>query len=167
MQSENQSFIKSWVAAIIVCALILFANCMLVGCKAAEPVVKVEERTVYRDRVEYVKTPADSSTIVALLECSEEGEVLLSTLDEQLARNDRLQFSLDSLGRMKAKVVHQVDSIPVTHHDTITNYVFTAGRTIEVEKRLTWWQQLRLTVGDIALCAALIALVIVGVKKLR
>lgn len=123
---------------------------LVVACGAPK-VAEVTERVEYRDRVEYVMQPADTSALEALLRCSEQGEVLIAALTEEAAKGARMKTALDSMGRLSVRVIRVRDSIPVEVHDTM--YVREAQQTriVEVERPLAWWQVVTQTLGMIAL----------------
>lgn len=100
--------------------------------KAAE----VTERVEYRDRVEYVMQPADTSALEALLRCSEQGEVLIAALSEEAAKGARMQTALDSLGRLSVRVIRVRDSVAVEVHDTTTVERVTVEVPVEVVKEV-------------------------------
>lgn len=131
---------------------------ILAGCSCPKQ-VEVVERVEYRDSVAYVTLPPDTSAVEALLKCSEKGEVLLSALNEQTARNTKMQTTIDSLGRLRVKVIKLVDSIPVVQHDTIEIKQETMTKIVEVERPLTWWQKTLQGLGVVLLAGIVLILV--------
>lgn len=123
---------------------------LAVSCGAPK-VAEVTERVEYRDRVEYVMQPADTSALDALLRCSEQGEVLIAALSEEAAKGARMQTEIDSLGRLSVRVIRVRDSIPVEVHDTVFLREAQQTRIVEVERPLAWWQVLTQTLGVITL----------------
>ena len=97
----------------------VFLLLLAVACYAPKA-SEVAERVEYRDRVEYVMQPADTSALEALLRCSEQGEVLIAALSEEAAKGARMQTALDSLGRLSVRVIRVRDSVAVEVHDTTT-----------------------------------------------
>lgn len=57
-----------------------------------------------------------------------------------LVKTKELERELQRIAQMKADTIIQVDSIP-----------YPVDRPVEVEKELSWWQKLRLKLGDIML----------------
>lgn len=117
--------------------------------------------SVVVEKLVEVQLPPDSATIRALLECDENGKVVLSWLDIANSKNAQAQLVIDSLGNLLAKMK--------TLHDTV--YVPSKEVTVTkdekvpypVEKELTKWQQLCISVGGWAIVIIITAaLVIVG-----
>ena len=105
-----------------------------------------------------VQLPPDSATIRALLECDENGRVVLSWLDIANSKNAQAQLTIDSLGNLLAKVRTQQDTIYLPSKEvTVTKEVKVP---YPVEKELTRWQQMKLELGGwafgIIITAALI-----------
>ena len=105
-----------------------------------------------------VQLPPDSATIRALLECDENGKVVLSWLDIANSKNAQAQLTIDSLGNLLAKVRTQQDTIYLPSKEvTVTKEVKVP---YPVEKELTRWQQMKLELGGwafgIIITAALI-----------
>ena len=58
-----------------------------------------------------VQLPPDSATIRALLECDENGKVVLSWLDIANSKNAQAQLAIDSLGNLIAKMRTKPDTV--------------------------------------------------------
>ena len=108
-----------------------------------------------------VQLPPDSATIRALLECDENGKVVLSWLDIANSKNAQAQLTIDSLGNLLAKVRTQQDTIYLPSKEvTVTKEVKVP---YPVEKELTRWQQMKLELGGWAFGIIITAaLIIVG-----
>lgn len=108
-----------------------------------------------------VQLPPDSATIRALLECDENGRVVLSWLDIANSKNAQAQLTIDSLGNLLAKVRTQQDTIYLPSKEvTVTKEVKVP---YPVEKELTRWQQMKLELGGWAFGIIITAaLIIVG-----
>ena len=108
-----------------------------------------------------VQLPPDSATIRALLECDENGRVVLSWLDIANSKNAQAQLTIDSLGNLLAKVRTQQDTIYLPSKEvTVTKEVKVP---YPVEKELTRWQQMKLELGGWAFGIIIaFALIIVG-----
>ena len=130
---------------------ILAIACILSGCRTKLPYIPVESRTdsVYIDRLVPYPLPADSASIRALMECDENGKVVLRWLDLSNTKNVQLMFTIDSLGNVISNMVVPKDTI---YHPSKEIYV---DRKIEVpipvEKELTRWQQFKIEVGGWAI----------------
>lgn len=140
-------------------ALIAIALC---SCRSAKyiPVESSADSVVIEKLVE-VQLPPDSSTIRALLECDENGRVVLSWLDIANSRNAQAQLAIDSLGNLLAKMRTQPDTIYKPSKEvTVTKEVKVP---YPVEKELTHWQQMKLELGGWAFGIIITAaLIIVG-----
>lgn len=92
-----------------------------------------------------VQLPPDSSTIRALLECDENGRVVLSWLDIANSRNAQAKLTIDSLGNLLAKMRTQPDTVYLPSKEvTVTKEV---KIPYPVEKELTRWQHIKLELG--------------------
>lgn len=132
------------------------------------PVESTADSIVVEKLVE-VQLPPDSSTIRALLECDENGKVVLSWLDIANSRNAKAQLTIDSLGNLLAKMKTQPDTIYKPSKEvTVTKEVKVP---YPVEKKLSRWQQLKLELGGwafgIIITAALIFVVWLIYKSLK
>ena len=108
-----------------------------------------------------VQLPPDSATIRALLECDENGKVVLSWLDIANSKNAQAQLAIDSLGNLLAKMRTKPDTIYKPSKEvTVTKEVKVP---YPVEKELTRWQQMKLELGGWAFGIIITAaLIIVG-----
>lgn len=126
--------------------LAMFIVMLLAGCSSTKYVpVGSDVKIVEKETMVPVPVPADSATIRALLACDKNGKVVLQWFDTEKSKNAQLQFAIDSLGNMLAKM----KSVP----DTI--YAPSKEITIErevripypVEKDLTRWQKVKVELG--------------------
>lgn len=119
-----------------------------------QTVTIVTTDTVVTERLVPVVSPEDSARILALMQCDENGRVLLSWYEQQVSRNAQLEFSLDSLGRLLARFRTRPDTVYIEVTDTTVNRKEqneeTKTVTVEVEKPLTRWQGYLQTCGMIA-----------------
>lgn len=108
-----------------------------------------------------VQLPPDSATIRALLECDENGKVVLSWLDIANSKNAQAQLAIDSLGNLLAKMRTKPDTIYKPSKEvTVTKEVKVP---YPVDKELTRWQQMKLELGGWAFGIIIaFALIIVG-----
>lgn len=131
------------------------------------PVESYADSVVVEKLVE-VQLPPDSATIRALLECDENGKVVLNWLDIANSKNAQAQLTIDSLGNLLAKMKTQPDTVYLPSKEvTVTKEVKVP---YPVEKELTRWQHLKLLLGKWSLGIIITAiLIIVGwlVYKLR
>lgn len=92
-----------------------------------------------------VQLPPDSATIRALLECDENGRVVLNWLDIANSKNAQAMLTIDSLGNMLAKMRTQPDTVYLPYKEiTVTKEVKVP---YPVEKELTIWQNLYISFG--------------------
>lgn len=124
------------------------------------PVESTADSIVVEKLVE-VQLPPDSATIRALLECDENGRVVLSWLDIANSRNAKAMITIDSLGNLLAKMRTNPDTVYLPSKKvTVTKKVKVA---YPVEKELTRWQQMKLELGGWAFGIIITAaLIIVG-----
>lgn len=146
--------------------------CLLFVCSCRTikyvPVESNADSVVVEKLVE-VQLPPDSATIRALLECDENGKVVLSWLDIANSKNAQAMFTIDSLGNLLAKMKTQPDTVYLPSKEvTVTNEVKVP---YPIEKELTRWQKIRLNIGGwiIGIVLGIIILIvgIVYIKRLR
>ena len=141
------------------CFLLIYA---LLSCRSVKyvPIESSADSVVVEKLVE-VQLPPDSSTIRALLECDENGRVVLSWLDIANSKNAQAKLTIDSLGNLLAKMRTQQDTIYLPSKEvTVTKEVKVP---YPVEKELTRWQQMKLELGGWAFVIFITAaLIIVG-----
>lgn len=125
--------------------------------------VPIESSTdsIVVEKLVEVQLPPDSSTIRALLECDENGRVVLSWLDIANSRNAQAQLTIDSLGNLLAKMRTLPDTVYLPSKEvTVTKEVKVP---YPVEKELTRWQQMKLELGGWAFGIIIaFSLIIVG-----
>lgn len=143
-----------------VCIILLMST--ICSCRSVKyvPVESSVDSIVVEKLVE-VQLPPDSATIRALLECDENGKVVLSWLDIANSKNAQAQLAIDSLGNLLAKMRTQPDTIYKPSKEvTVTKEVKVP---YPVEKELTRWQQMKLELGGWAFGIIIaFALIIVG-----
>lgn len=131
------------------------------------PVESKADSVVVEKLVE-VQLPPDSVTIRALLECDENGRVVLNWLDIANSKNAQAQLTIDSLGNLLAKMKTQPDTVYLPSKEVTVNKEVQVP--YPVEKELTKWQQFRMDFGGWAIVIVVITiLVVVGwmVYKLK
>lgn len=136
--------------------------CMILVCSCRTvkyvPVESKADSVVVGKLVE-VQLPPDSATIRALLECDENGKVVLNWLDIANSKNAQAQLTIDSLGNLLAKMNTQPDTVYLPSKEvTVTKKV---KEPYPVEKELTMWQKIRLNVGGWAIGIVIITVLIV------
>lgn len=143
-----------------VCIILLMST--ICSCRSVKyvPVESSVDSIVVEKLVE-VQLPPDSATIRALLECDENGKVVLSWLDIANSKNAQAQLAIDSLGNLLAKMRTKPDTIYKPSKEvTVTKEVKVP---YPVEKELTRWQKMKLELGGWAFGIIIaFALIIVG-----
>ncbi|WP_302562745.1 hypothetical protein [Phocaeicola coprocola] len=134
--------------------LILICSCRTVK------YVSVESKadSVVVEKLVEVQLPPDSATIRALLECDENGKVVLNWLDIANSKNAQAQLTIDSLGNLLAKMKTQPDTVYLPSKEVVVSK--TEKVSYPVEKELTRWQQFRLDVGGWAIGIVIITVLI-------
>ena len=128
------------------------------------PVESYADSVVVEKLVE-VQLPPDSVTIRALLECDENGKVVLNWLDIANSKNAEAQLTIDSLGNLLAKMKTQKDTVYLPSKEvTVTKEVKVP---YPVDKELTRWQQFRMDFGGWAMCIVVISILILIVYKIK
>ena len=143
----------------IYCFILVTVMC---SCRSVKyvPVESSADSVVVEKLVE-VRLPPDSATIRALLECDENGKVVLSWLDIANSRNAQARLTIDSLGNLLAKMRTMPDTVYLPSKEvTVTKEMKVP---YPVEKELTRWQQMKLELGGWAFGIIITAaLIIVG-----
>ncbi len=138
--------------------------CLLVLCSCRTKYVPVESSadSVVVEKLVEVQLPPDSVTIRALLECDENGKVVLAWLDIANSRNAQAQLTIDSLGNLLAKMRTQQDTVYLPSKEvTVTKEVKVP---YPVEKELNKWQKLCVNVGGWAIGIVIITILVVVVR---
>ncbi len=148
-----------------VCRIVLASiMCLLIlgSCRTKYVPVESSADSVVVEKLVEVQLPPDSATIRALLECDENGRIVLAWLDIANSKNARAQLTIDSLGNLLAKMRTQQDTVYLPYKEvTVTKEVQVP---YQVEKELTRWQKLCINVGGWAIGIVIITiLVVVGI----
>lgn len=124
--------------------IILLASAIC-SCRSVKYVpVESSADSVIIEKLVEVQLPPDSSTIRALLECDENGRVVLSWLDIANSKNAQAQLTIDSLGNLLAKMQTKPDTVFLPSKEvTVTKEIKVP---YPVEKGLTKWQKLCINV---------------------
>lgn len=143
------NYIKNKVSLCITLAL-LMCIILVSSCRTVKYVsVESKADSVVVEKLVEVQLPPDSATIRALLECDENGMVVLNWLDIANSKNAQAMLTIDSLGNLLAKLRTQPDTVYLPSKEvTVTKE---KKVPYPVEKELTRWQQFRLDVGGWAI----------------
>ncbi len=115
------------------------------------PYVPIESKTdsIYIDKLIPYPMPADSASIRALMECDENGKVVLRWLDIANSKNVQLMFTIDSLGNVIADMKVPQDTLYLPSKEIYVD------RKVEVpypvEKKLSGWDAFKIEVGGWAI----------------
>lgn len=152
------------------CIVLAPLMCLLVFFSCRTKYVPMESKadSVVVEKLVEVQLPPDSATIRALLECDENGKVVLAWLDIANSKNAQAQLVIDSLGNLLAKMKTQPDTVYLPSKEvTVTKEVQVP---YPVEKELSKWQKLCVNVGGWAIGIVIItvlAVVVILVYKLK
>lgn len=143
---------------------------LICSCRTVKyiPVESKADSVVVEKLVE-VQLPSDSATIRALLECDENGRVVLNWLDIANSKNAQAMLTIDSLGNLLAKMRTQSDTVYLASKEVISKKEVKVP--YPVEKELTEWQQVKLELGGwaigiiIAVFLIIIGLIVYKFKK--
>lgn len=140
--------------------LIILLTSAIWSCRSFKyvPVESGTDSVVIEKLVEVPLSP-DSATIRALMECDENGKVILRWLDIANSKNAQAQLTIDSLGNLLAKMKTKPDTVYLLSKTVTVEKKVPV--VVEVEKELTRWQQFRMDVGGWAI-GALVILILAG-----
>lgn len=145
------------------CIVLAPLMCLLILCSCKTKYVPVESKadSVVVEKLVEVQLPPDSATIRALLECDENGKVVLNWLDIANSKNAQAMFTIDSLGNLLAKMKTQPDTVYLPSKEVTVNKEVQVP--YPVEKELTKWQQFRIDFGGWAIGVVIIAIFVMVV----
>ena len=142
--ASNNSNIASMIIRVFI--IILMASAIW-SCRPTRniPVEIVRTDSVVVEKQVEVPIPPDSATIRALMECDENGRVILRWLDIANSKNAQAQLTIDSLGNLLAKMRTEPDTVYLPSKEvTVTKEVKVP---YPVEKELTRWQKIKIELG--------------------
>lgn len=93
--------------------------------------------------------PVDSASIRALMECDENGKVVLRWLDMANTKNVELMFALDSLGNVIANMRIPRDTLYLPSKEIYVDRKVEVP--VEVERKLSKWEQFKMDIGGWAI----------------
>lgn len=142
--------------------LIMIGILTLSGCRTKIQPVAIENRTdsIYIDKLVPYPMPADSASIRALMECDEHGKVVLRWLDMANTKNVELMFALDSLGNVIANMRVPRDTLYLPSKEIYVDRKVEVP--VEVERKLSKWEQFKMDVGGWAI-GAISGLLLIGI----
>ena len=147
----------------MICGMLAIAGILtLSGCRTKIQPVAIENRidSIYIDKLIPYPMPVDSASIRALMECDENGKVVLRWLDMANTKNVELMFALDSLGNVIANMRVPRDTLYLPSKEIYVD------RKIQVpylvERELSRWEQFKMDVDGWAI-GAFSCLIILGI----
>ena len=148
---------------IYITAIFLTLGIWLTSCRTHKLISNVETKydSIVIEKLVPYPLPEDTARIRALLECDENGKVVLRWFDEEHTKRVKLQFKLDSLGNLLANFETARDTVylPVKETTVGKKTMTQSIVTREVEKKLNWWQKLFVWTGCIAWIVGIIRLI--------
>ncbi len=131
--------------------LIMVGILFLSGCRTKIQSVAIESRTdsIYIDKLIPYPMPIDSASIRALMECDENGKVVLRWLDMANTKNVELMFALDSLGNVIANMRIPRDTLYLPSKEIYVDRKVEVP--VEVERKLSKWEQFKMDIGGWAI----------------
>ncbi|MDB9001144.1 hypothetical protein PN653_11455 [Parabacteroides distasonis] len=136
----------------MICGMLAIAGILaLSGCRTKIQPVAIENRidSIYIDKLIPYPMPADSASIRALMECDENGKVVLRWLDMANTKNVELMFKLDSLGNVIANMRVPRDTLYLPSKEIYVDRKVEVP--IPVEKELSRWEKIKIEVGGWAI----------------
>lgn len=145
--------------------LLLLVISLMCSCRTAKQISTSTETkydSIVVEKLVPYPLPEDTARIRALLECDENGKVVLRWFDEEHTKRVKLQFKLDSLGNLLANFETARDTVYLPVKETTVGKKTMAQSIVtgEVEKKLSWWQKLFIWTGGIAWIVGIIVLVV-------
>lgn len=122
--------------------------------------VESKNDSIYIDRLIPYPLPTDSASIRALMECDENGKVILKWLDMANTKNIELQFKIDSLGQVIANMKVKPDTVYFPSKEIIVDRKIEVP--VEVERKLSKREQFKMNIGGWAI-GALSGLLLLGI----
>ena len=147
----------------MICGMLAIAGILtLSGCRTKIQPVAIENRidSIYIDKLIPYPMPVDSASIRALMECDENGKVVLRWLDMANTKNVVLMFALDSLGNVIANMRIPRDTLYLPSKEIYVDRKVEVP--VEVERKLSKWEQFKMDVGGWAI-GAISGLLLIGI----
>ena len=131
----------------MICGMLAIAGILtltLSGCRTKIQPVAIENRidSIYIDKLIPYPMPVDSASIRVLMECDENGKVVLRWLDIANTKNVELMFALDSLGNVIANMRVPRDTLYLPSKETYVDRKVEVP--IPVEKELSRWESFKI-----------------------
>ena len=150
----------------MICGMLAIAGILfLSGCRTKIQPVAIENRidSIYIDKLIPYPMPVDSASIRALMECDENGKVILRWLDMANSENVQLMFTIDSLGNVIANMKIPHDTLYLSSKEIYVDRKVDVP--IPVERELSRWDAFKIEVGGWAI-GVLFGCLVVGIGYL-
>lgn len=136
---------------------------LICSCRTVKYVpVESNADSIVVEKLLEVQLPPDSATIRALLECDENGKVVLSWLDIANSKNAQAQLTIDSLGNLLAKMKTQPDTIYLPTKEVVVSKKEKVP--YPVEKEFTKWQTLYIVMGKLFVGIIIVLILIIACR---
>lgn len=145
-KKDKDELIYGLIGLLIVALFSLFTSC-----RARIRYIPIGSYTdsIYIDRLLPYPLPVDSASIRALMECDENGKVILRWLDIANSKNVELQFKIDSLGQVIANMKVKPDTLYLPSKEILVDRKIEVP--VEIERKLSKWEQFKMDVGGWAI----------------
>lgn len=131
---------------------------LLTSCKVVE-YVPIESKVEIKERIVKVDVPADSSSIIALLECDSLNQVILKQLNEKNTDDAQSNFTLKN-NVVSVKFKSNPKPKVIVRDTTIYKDRPYPVKTEKTVYKTKWYQDLLMYVGLVALIALLLIIII-------
>lgn len=136
----------------------------ILGCVETKYVpVSTKTSVVEKETLVPMPMPQDSATIRAWLECDERGRVVMRWLETERSKRAELQVSLDSLGRLIARMRTARDTVYLPSKEIVRTDSIEVP--VPVERPLGRWERRWMFIGKLSACV-LAALIMYFVMKI-
>ena len=137
---------------------ILLAALCFFGCRAKEVVVHENVRTEYIRQLVPVVLPDEGASASALLECAENGAVLLSRFEVETSKNARMTLMIDSMNNLSVEAIVERDTVFLKQDSVIITRDVLKTEIAYKEKELSIWQNVRLWAGNVSIILIVIVI---------
>lgn len=147
--------------------LILTLLIVFVGCKTLKTIQEIPVRTVttVTEKLIPVKVPADSTLLIALLECDSTNNVTLKELKEEKTKGVKSDLSFNN-GKLNYQAhTKGKDTVFVDKTETVEKEVPVYRDVVKIEYRQTGFQNFLSWVGGLALVYILFRIIVKVIKK--
>ena len=156
---------------ICITAIFLILGIWLTSCKTQQLTSNTETKydSIVIEKLIPYALPEDSANIRALLECDENGKVVLKWFDEEHSKRMKMQFSFDSLGYLFTSAKTKLDTVylPQATINIGKKNISQSITTVSVDKKLNCCQIVLIWTGGVVWIIIIIALIYCANKKIK